>query len=70
MQLTSERLNFKIALDAYQNGLHGKGILNMHIAEIIQFAIGAKTKRDMNGNKYCISVQNEPIQTYSLLTKS
>ena len=56
--------------DAYLNGLHGKGILNMHIAKCIQSAIGAKTKLDVNGNRYVISVQNEPIQTYSLLTKS
>ena len=66
------RAEYEIAIegDAYQNGFHSKGILNMHIAEIIQFAIGAKTKRDMNGNRYGISVQNEPIQSYSLLTKS
>lgn len=53
--------------DAYQNGLPDKRILNMHIAECIQSAIGAKTKLDENGNRYKISVQNEPIQSYSLL---
>ena len=72
MSDSETRAEYEIAIegDAYQNGLRGKGILNMHIAESIQFAIGAKTKRDVNGNRYVISVQNEPIQTYSLLTNS
>ena len=67
---TREKYEIAIEGNAYQNGLPGKRTLNRHLAGCIQFAIGAKTKRDVNGNRYKISVQNEPIQTYSLVTKN
>ena len=66
---TREEYELAVGGDAYQNGLLDKRTLNMHIAECIRFTIGAKAKRDVD-NKRCVnSVQNEPIQSYSLLTK-
>ena len=72
MSDSETRAEYEIAIegDAYQNGLPGKRTLNRHLAGCIQFEIGAKTKRDVNGNRYKIAVQNEPIQTYSLVTKN
>ena len=57
--------------DAYQNGLPGKFPLNMHLGWYIKNAVPeAVPLLDSNRKPRRIQVRNEPIQSYTLLTKS
>ena len=57
--------------DAYENGLPGKFPLNMHLGWYIKNAIpGAVPVLDSNHKPRRVQVRNEPIQSYTLLTKS
>ena len=53
---TREEYEKAVGGDAYQNGLIDKGI-NKHIAQCIQFEIGAKAKRDVDDKRCVNSVQ-------------
>ena len=56
--------------DAYQNGLPGKFPLNMHLGWYIKNAIpDAVPLLDSNRRPRRVQVRNEPIQSYTLLTK-
>ena len=60
-----------IAGDAYQNGLPGKFPLNMNLGRFIKNAVpGAVPFLDSNGKPRRMQVRNEPIQSFTLLTKS
>jgi hypothetical protein len=54
---------------AYQSGLPGKSPLNMYLGWYIKNAVGADPVLDANGNPRRTQVRNEPIQSYTLLTK-
>ena len=57
--------------DAYQNGLPGKFQLNMHLGRYIKNAIpDAVPLLDANRKPRRMQVRNEPIRSYTLLTKS
>ena len=57
--------------DAYENRLPGKFPLNMNLGRFIKNAIpGAAPLRDANGRPRRKQVRNEPIQSYTLLTKA
>lgn len=57
--------------NAYQSGLPGKSPLNMYLGWYIKNAIpNAVPLRDANRKPRRIQVRNEPIQSYTLLTKS
>ena len=57
--------------DAYESGLPGKLPLNMNLGRYIKNAIpGAAPIRDPNGRPRRVQVRNEPIQSYTLLTKA
>lgn len=54
--------------DAYTSGLSGKTPLNMYLGWYIKNAIGADPKM-MNGKPVRVQVKNEPIQSYTRLSK-
>ena len=57
--------------DAYQSGLPGKSPLNMYLGWYIKNAIpDAVPLLDGNRRPRRIQIRNEPIQSYTLLTKS
>ena len=57
--------------DAYQNGLPGKFQLNMHLGRYIKNAIpDAVPLLDSNRKPRRMQVRDEPIRSYTLLTKS
>lgn len=57
--------------DAYENRLPGKFPLNMNLGRYIKNAIpGAVPLRDPSGRARRVQVRNEPIQSYTLLTKA
>ena len=56
--------------DAYKNRLPGKSPLNRNLGRFIKNAIpGAARLMDKQGNPRRMQVRNEPIQSYTLLTK-
>ena len=57
--------------DAYQSGLPGKSPFNIYLGWYIKNAIpDAVPLLDANGKPRRMQVRNEPIQSYTLLTKS
>ena len=57
--------------DAYKNRLPGKSPLNRNLGRYIKNAIpGAARLMDDQGNPRRVQVRNEPIQSYTLLTKT
>ena len=57
--------------DAYQNGLPGKFQLNMHLGRYIKNAIpDAVPLLDSNRKPRRMQIRDEPIRSYTLLTKS
>ena len=57
--------------DAYQNGLSGKFQLNMHLGRYIKNAVpDAVPLLDSNRKPRRMQVRDEPIRSYTLLTKS
>lgn len=55
--------------DAYRSGLPGKSPLNMYLGWYIKNAVSADSVFDPSGNPRRTQVRNEPIQSYTLLTK-
>lgn len=67
------RTDYETAIggDAYENGLPGKFQLNMHLGRYIKNAIpDAVPLLDANRKPRRMQVRDEPIQSYTLLTKS
>ena len=57
--------------DAYRSGLPGKSPLNMYLGWYIKNAVAdARPLRDANHRPRRRQVRDEPIQSYTLLTKS
>lgn len=70
---TAFRSNYETVIggDAYESGLPGKFPLNMNLGRYIKNAIpGAAPLRDPNGRPRRVQVRNEPVQSYTLLTKA
>ena len=56
--------------DAYQSGLPGKSPINMYLGWYVKNAVpDAVPIRDANRKPRRVQVRNEPIQSYTLLTK-
>lgn len=55
--------------DAYQSGLPGKSPINMYLGWYIKNAVGADPILDASGKPRRAQIQNEPIQSYTLLVK-